>query len=123
MATARQPSTTGRQPGVTLERAVRLCRLIRLISPRGQTRATLLKRLKLDVRAFYRDLESLAKIGITVELNAGKYTLKGKAEEAFLMMPFPDPQLSVGEAIQLSKGRGAAHRKLKALLKDIVPTT
>src|SRR5262245_47705673 len=121
MATARQPSAPGRAPGVTLERAVRLCRLIRLVSPRGQSRATLLRRLKLDVRAFYRDLEALTKIGLTVELREGKYTLKGDAEQALQRMPFPDPQLNVGEAIQLSKGRSAAHRKLRALLKAIVP--
>jgi hypothetical protein len=96
--------------------------MLRLLGKKGQARAPLLKRLKLDVRAFYRDLEDLRKIGIHVELTEGKYTLEGDPEEAILRLPFPDPQLTLGEAQQLSKGRSAVHRKMKELLGAILPS-
>ena len=58
---------------------------------RNQTRAVLLQRLKLDVRGFYRDVKLLREVGILVELEKGKYTLKGDVEEAIECLPFPDP--------------------------------
>jgi predicted DNA-binding transcriptional regulator YafY len=121
MAKSRQSPAAEKTPGVTLERAVRLCLLIRMIAGTGLTRAALLKRLKLDVRGFYRDLETLGKIGVVVEMKEGKYTMRGDPITALLLMPLPDPQLTLGEAQQLSKGRSAAHRKLQALLKAILP--
>jgi predicted DNA-binding transcriptional regulator YafY len=121
MAKARQSTAPEKTPGVTLERAVRLCRMIRIISGKGLTRSVLLKRLKLDVRGFYRDLETLGIIGVVIELKEGTYSLDGDLATAFQLMPLPDPQLTLGEAQQLSKGRSAAHRKLQALLKAILP--
>jgi hypothetical protein len=119
MAKSRRPPAGGKPPGVTPERAIRWCRLLRLIGTKGLARAPLLKRLKLDVRAFYRDLEDLRKIGIRVELEEGKYTLDGDPEAVILRLPFPDPQLTLGEARLLSKGRSAVHRKLKGLIEAI----
>ncbi len=119
MAKPRRPSTPS--PGLTAERAARLCRLLRLVGVRGQSRAMLLKRLKLDVRGFYRDVKILRDVGIVVELQKGKYVLEGDAEEAIQHLPFPDPHLTLGEARQLAKGRSAIHRKLKGLLDEILP--
>jgi len=115
-------SRTPTPKAVTADRAARLCRLLRLLGTGGQTRAALLQRLRLDLRGFYRDLGDLRKFGIVVELHEGRYTLKGKAESALNRLPFPDPHLTLAEAVQLSKGRSAAHRKVKALLNKVLPS-
>lgn len=114
------PSSTSLH-AVTADRAKRLCRLLRLLGPDGQTRAALLRRLRLDVRGFYRDLKLLRDVGILVELHDNKYLLKGNENLAVLKVPCPDPGLTLGEAVQLSKGRSNAHRKLKALVEGILP--
>jgi hypothetical protein len=110
-------------PAVTLDRARRLCRLVRLLGTGSQKRATLLQRLRLDVRGFYRDLEFLRdKLSISIDLEEGRYVLKSKAEAAINKIPLPDPHFTLGEAVQLSKGRTAVHRKLKGLLDEILPS-
>ncbi len=99
---------------LTSLRAARLYRLLTLLRGSPQTRASLLRRLKLDVRGFYRDLESLRALGI--EVNAGddtKYSLVGEVDDALAKLPFPDPGLNVRDALQLANGSTTAHRKLK----------
>ena len=99
---------------LTSLRAARLYRLLTLLRAAPQTRAALLRRLKLDVRGFYRDLESLRALGI--EVTAGddtKYALVGEVDDALARLPFPDPGLNVRDALQLAVGSTAAHRKLK----------
>jgi hypothetical protein len=107
-------------PAVTAERAARLCRLLRLLGPTGQTRPSLLRRLKLDVRGFYRDLQLLREVGVDIELRRGRYILSGEVASAIDRLPFPDPHLTLGEARQLGKGRGKVHARLRALLGDIL---
>ncbi len=99
---------------LTSLRAARLYRLLTLLRGGPQTRASLLRRLKLDVRGFYRDLESLRALGI--EVTAGddtKYRLAGEVDDALAKLPFPDPGLNVRDALQLANGSTSAHRKLK----------
>src|SRR5205823_12485517 len=108
-------------PAVTVDRAARLCRLVSLLGEKPQTRAGLLRRLKLDVRGFYRDLQLLREVGIVVSLEKGKYALQEDAGEAILRIPFPDPHLTLGEAAQLGKGRTAVHRKVREMLGQILP--
>lgn len=99
---------------LTSLRAARLYRLITLLGTGPQTRAALLRRLKLDVRGFYRDLEALRTLGI--EVGAGddtKYVMAGAVDDALARLPFPDPGLNVRDALQLANGSTAAHRKLK----------
>jgi hypothetical protein len=122
MAKRSRTPTPEPSPSVTKDRAARLCRLLRLLGSSSQTRANLLRRLDLDVRGFYRDLETLRKFDITVELKEGRYTLKGKVDAAVNRLPFPDPHLTLAEAVKLSKGRTAVHRKLKSLLKEVLPS-
>ena len=99
---------------LTSLRAARLYRLLTLLRGGPQTRASLLRRLKLDVRGFYRDLESLRTLGI--EVSAGddtKYVLVGEVDDALAKLPFPAPGLNVRDALQLANGSTSAHRKLK----------
>lgn len=104
---------------VTADRARRLVRLLTLLGGGPQSRATLVRRLKLGVRGFYRDLEVLRAVNIAVELVKGKYLLSEDMTEAIERLPFPDPGLSLGEARLLAKGRSPAHRKMRDLLQEI----
>ncbi|HLJ95544.1 MAG TPA: hypothetical protein VKU02_20370 [Gemmataceae bacterium] len=106
---------------VTAERAQRLYRLLQLLGIGPQSRASVTRRLRLDVRGFYRDLKLLRAAGIAVPLRNGRYTLEESVPAATNRLPFPDPHLTLGEAIQLAKGRSLAHRKLKAQIGLIVP--
>jgi predicted DNA-binding transcriptional regulator YafY len=105
---------------VTSERAARLYRLLKFLGARPRTREAVAAHLGLGVRGFYRDLELLRHSGIEVPLVDRRYTLRGNVEEALARLPLPDPHLTLGEALELAKGRGRAHRKLKAQLALIV---
>jgi hypothetical protein len=122
MARKRQaPAPVAEHSGVTTDRFVRLYRLVQLLAAGPATRDTLARRLRLDVRGFYRDLELLRTAGIDVAVASGRYSLAGRGADALTHLPFPDPRLSLGEAQTLAKGRTAAHRRLADLIKRLVP--
>ncbi len=102
------------------ERASRLYRLLQLLDSGPQTRSGLTKRLRLDVRGFYRDLELLREAGIAVLLQNQHYVLKQDVNDAANRLPFPDPGLTLGEAIYLAKGRSIVHRKIKGQIGIIL---
>jgi hypothetical protein len=110
------PSAANRA-GVTPERFGRLHLLVILLAKSPQSREVLARKLKLDVRGFYRDLDVLRQAGISTALGEGKYYLTGSFAEAISRLPFPDPLLTVGEAMQLAQGRGTAHKRLKQLIE------
>jgi predicted DNA-binding transcriptional regulator YafY len=118
MVTKRKPPH--KKQVLTPKRAARLCKLLRLLRSGPQTRPTLTRRLGLDVRGFYRDLEWLRQFGISVVMEDGRYRLDEDADKAIARLPFPDPQLTLGEAMLLAKGRTAAHRRLKEQVVAIV---
>jgi hypothetical protein len=105
---------------VTANRAARLFRLLTLLGKGPQARAGLTRRLRVGVRDFYRDLVVLNTVGINVNLENGRYALLEKVADAIERLPFPDPNLTLGEARQLAKGRSRAHRKLKGQIDEIV---
>jgi predicted DNA-binding transcriptional regulator YafY len=105
---------------VTPDRCLRLCRLVQLLAAGPKKRDALARKLHLDVRGFYRDLDLLRKAGVAIELQRGLYHLGQGREEATDLLPFRDPLLTIGEVRQLSKGRTAAHRKLKRTLDQIL---
>jgi hypothetical protein len=115
-----KPRTATAPKAVTAERAARLHRLLRLLGKSPRTRDVLMRQLRLDVRGFYRDLEVLRGAGIGVTLTDRRYTLANDLEAAIARLPFPDPGLTLGEALQLAKGRTAAHRRLKQQIALIV---
>lgn len=99
---------------LTAQRAARLYKLLALLGEGPLTRRSLLSRLKIDVRGFYRDLEALR--GFRIEIGLGldnRYALPLKLDEALARLPYPDPGLSVRDVLQLCNGSTAAHRKLK----------
>ena len=107
---------------VTVDRFVRLYRMVKLLAGGTQTRETLTRRLRLDVRGFYRDLDLLRSSGVSISLAAGRYTLEQAANDASSLLPFPDPSLTLGAAQALAKGRSPAHRALAETISNIVPT-
>ncbi len=99
---------------LTAQRAARLYKLLTLLGDGPQTRRLLLSRLKLDVRGFYRDLETLRAFKIDVAPGFDtRYALAGALDDALSKLPFPDPGLNVRDALQLANGTSPAHRKLK----------
>jgi hypothetical protein len=117
------PATTPEpveRPGVTPERFSRLHKLLRFLGTGPKSRDSLTRRLALDVRGFYRDLELLRSAGIEVVLEEGRYTLSGELEAAIDRLPFPDPRLTLGEVRRLTRGRTASHRKLQELVDRLL---
>jgi len=102
-------------PGtLTAPRAARLYKMLNLLKDGPQTRRMLLSRLKLDVRAFYRDYETVRGLGITITATPdSRYLLVGSLDDALARLPFPDPGLNVRDALLLASGSTHAHRKLR----------
>jgi hypothetical protein len=122
MATRRKTAPkTPETAGVTSERFTRLYRMVRLMAANAQPRESLARRLHLDIRGFYRDLEVLRAAGIEVRVAGGRYGLVGRAEEALTRLPFPDPHLTLGDVRTLGKGRGPAQAKLRDQIDRLVP--
>jgi hypothetical protein len=121
MATKRRdPGLNGEKPTVTVERAARLYQMLKLLGHGPQARGVLARRLRLDVRGFYRDLELLRTVGIIVEADSRRYRLRGSLAEALNLLPLPDPHLTLGEASSLAKGKAPAHRKLAGHVNRIL---
>ena len=107
---------------VTPERFVRLYHMVKLLAASPQTRDALARRLRLDVRGFYRDLDLLRSSGVSITLASGRYTLEQDADDALALLPFPDPRLTLGAAKTLAKGRSPVHRALAETIARIVPS-
>lgn len=120
MAKKRKPAPP--TAGVTPERFVRLYRMVKLLAGSALSREALARRLGLDVRGFYRDLDLLRSSGVPITLTAGRYTLEQDADDSLALLPFPDPHLTLGAAKTLAKGRGAVHRTLAETITRIVPS-
>src|SRR5947209_11830389 len=99
------PRQRGRQRSrsVTASRVARLYRFIVMLRGGPVPRMTLLRRLRLNQRGFYRDIELLRTVGIRVAPVGGRYHLVPTFAAAVDMLPFPDPRLSLGEAEQLAR--------------------
>jgi hypothetical protein len=113
------PPPPPERSGVTPDRFARLVSMLRLLAAKPLTRDALTRRLKLDVRGFYRDLGLARAAGVTVDLTGGRYRLAGDLEAALGLLPFPDPHLTLAEARTLAQGRGPAHRKLREQVQSI----
>jgi predicted DNA-binding transcriptional regulator YafY len=109
----------GRSHSVTAARVARLYRFIRLLAKGPMLRTVLLRRLGLNQRGFYRDIELLRAVGIRVQPDDGRYSVMPGFEAAVNLLPFPDPQLSLGEAQRLARGNTSAHKTLRRRVHEI----
>jgi predicted DNA-binding transcriptional regulator YafY len=115
--------TKSPRPGsgpITSERAARLYRLLSLLKERSKSRSSLISGLRLDSRGFYRDLKTLRSLGVRIDSTEHRYRLGMRFDQAVSRLPFPDPQLNLHEAIQLSRGKSLAHQKLRKQIRRIV---
>jgi hypothetical protein len=112
MAKKKQPPPENLVP-ITANRANRLYQFVSLLGQKKQRREQLTKKLKVGVRDFYRDLETLRKVGINIIQAEGQYSLDGSVAEAVALLPFPDPLLTLGEAKILAQGQTPTHKKLR----------
>jgi hypothetical protein len=108
---------------VTASRVARLYRFIAMLRGGPVPRTELLRRLRLNQRGFYRDVELLRTVGIRVAPVEGRYHLVPGFVAAVDMLPFPDPRLSLGEAQRLARGGSPAHRALKEKVRQITQGT
>ena len=109
------------RPAVTADRFVRLYRLVQALGHAAQSRETLARRLGVEIRGFYRDLDLLRKAGVSVALNEGRYSLADNLAAALDRLPFPDPHFTLGDARHLAKGGTKTHQQLRAQIKQIIP--
>lgn len=119
MAGKRTPRPSDQMRAVTSDRVARLYRLVSSLSGKPVPRQTLLRRFGMNQRSFYRDIEFLRSIGIGVFAADTKYGLSIEFDAALAKLPFPDPVLTLGQAILLAKGKTAAHRVMQKRVKAI----
>jgi predicted DNA-binding transcriptional regulator YafY len=105
---------------LTQDRVSRLYRFVKLLGSGPKTRRQISRHLKIDMRGFYRDFEKLRGFGVPIELHDGHYVLLETVPAALGRLPFPDPCLSVQEAILLANGKSPAHRKLRIKIGDLL---
>jgi hypothetical protein len=115
-------ATSRRRPAghISLGRASRLYRLVGLLGESPKDRESLLRSLGVGLRTFYRELDLLNRCGIKVQRAERAYNLKSSTEEAQGRLPFPDPQLSFAEMVELARCEGEAARRLATLLDTVV---
>jgi hypothetical protein len=120
-ARRKSPLAAEKLAAVTPERFTRLYRMVQLLGSAPHTRQQLLRKLRTDTRGFYRDLEVLRTAAIDVLVRDSRYSLVGVAADALARLPFPDPHLTLGDVAAISKGRSAAHRRLRQQIAGLVP--
>lgn len=120
-AMARKLKNTSLQKNgqVSAQRSARFFKLLMLLRDGDRSREELARRLRVDMRGFYRDLRMLRQLGVRIASRGHGYQLNQTFEAAIARVPFPDPQLNLHEALQLSIGRTPAHRKLRAQIRKI----
>ncbi len=106
-------------PTMSGPRVARLYKLLNLLSAAPRTRGFLLKRLKVNLRAFYRDLHTLRDLKIVIASTDESYALKTPLADALRCLPFPNPLLNFEEMLTLAEGRGEVSRKLRARISSV----
>ena len=115
-------SSRRRRPSVqiTLQRAARLHRLVRLLAEAPWNRMAILSELRIGLRTFYRELELLKRCGVKVRQRSKLYSLSATAEQAEGQLPFPDPELSFAEMAELAQCDCPTGRRLADLLAAVI---
>ena len=104
---------------LTPARIGRLYRLLQLVSEAPHNRLFLLKKLRMDLRGFYRDLEKIRERKVRLQLIEGEYQLKESFESALGKLPFPDPKLTLHEAMLLADGDSEVQEKLQKQINKL----
>lgn len=120
--TGKPSPTPKRRPllQITLARAARLHRLVRLLAESPRPRDLILNQLGIGLRTFYRELELLNRCAVKVKLRDKSYVLQSTVAKAEERLPFPDPQLSFAEMAELAGYGGEASKRLAGLLDRVI---
>lgn len=113
-------ATAPARHAVTAERFRRLVQLVQSLGEEPRTREQLLAQLGFDIRGFYRDLELLRSMSVTITLLQGKYHLIGALDHVLPRLPYPDPRLTLGEMRRLARGRSHLHETLQEQIEDLL---
>ncbi len=113
------PNRLGPDPRISSRRAARLYRLVTTLAESTRSRSRLIRLGRAGTRTLYRDLALLIEYGIDVRVSRGRYELLTPLQAALGRLPFPPPELSFGDVLELSKGRGPAQSKLRAQLESL----
>ena len=105
---------------ITRRRASRLYGLVRFLEGGPRSRDEILKSLGVGLRTFYRELDLLRRCGLRVRHLERQYELAGDVDKPEGRLPFPDPQLSFAEVVELAACDCDAGRRLAAMLASIV---
>lgn len=103
------------------DRLSRLHRLASVLANGPVDKASLLERLSIGVRTFYRDLETLSSFGMPAIRTPAGYQLTVAESEIEQKLPFPDPLLNFAEARQLAVSQEPAARPIAEQFGIVVP--
>lgn len=115
-----KPKRNGYFP-MSPERLSRLHRLASVLANGPVDKASLLQRLSIGVRTFYRDLETLSSFGMPAIRTPAGYQLTVAESEIEQKLPFPDPLLNFAEARQLAVSQEPAARPIAEQFGIVVP--
>ena len=113
------PNRLGPDPRISSRRAARLYRLLTILAESARSRQQLIKQGRAGMRTFYRDLSFLETCDIKVQMTDGRYELASSLQESLEKLPFPSPELTFADVIELSRGKGKASQKLRAQFVEL----
>jgi predicted DNA-binding transcriptional regulator YafY len=114
-------SRLSEKSSVTVERASRLAKLLKLTASKTpKTRDDLILRLKVNVRGFYRDVKLIRECGVQLSAEKDKYHLTEDLSSAQGKLPCPDLGLSVSDLQSIARGSSDTHKRIQRLLLDIL---
>jgi predicted DNA-binding transcriptional regulator YafY len=110
---ARKAAAQSADQELSPRRAARLYRLVNELAKGAHPRAKLIRMGKAGMRTFYRDLNFLLACGIDVRTQRGEYSLVTALDESLKKLPFPNPNITFADVMELARGSGDGARKLK----------
>ena len=103
------------------ERLARLHRLAFELVHGPVDKTTILDKLTIGVRTFYRDLDTLSEFGMPAIRTRSGYQLIAPESEIEEKLPFPDPCLNFSEARQLATSNDPSARPIAEQFGIVVP--
>lgn len=107
--------------GLTLERLSRLYRMSHVLARGPVDKTTILERLGVGPRTFYRDLITLESFGMPSIRTENGYCLTISSDEIEEKLPFPDPKLNFADARKLANSQNPAARRIAEQFGLIFP--
>ena len=107
---------------ITHPRLTRLHRLAMELTKGPVDKFTMIQRLEINLRTFYRDLIALEELGLNVVRSRAGFSLLQPIDEVEKRLPFPTPNLNLSEARTLAASSlpiaGRIEERLRKLSKS-----